>query len=102
MSEAKTAANLLFSREEAMTAPDWRAEEYIKGVAWRVVEFDEHGFEDIIADELSEQQAKHIAASWRMRASMEKFVKRVEAGEIRSKKTYAEFRALLASLEETE
>ena len=87
-----------------MTAPDWRAEK-VKGFYedyWEIWEYEDGTKFCLVARFDNERTAKHIAASWRMRASMEKFVKRVEAGEIRSKKTYAEFRALLASLEETE
>ena len=41
---------------------EWRAEEYLPGVAWRVICDDGH-YEEIIADELTEDQARLIAAA---------------------------------------
>lgn len=42
------------------------------------------------------ETATLYAAAEDMKAAMEKFVARVEAGEVRSKRTYAEFKAILA------
>lgn len=50
-------------RERRTEERDWRAEEYIPGVAWRVYIHDGVYNDELVADELTEAQAKLIAAA---------------------------------------
>ncbi|MDJ0513109.1 MAG: hypothetical protein QNJ62_06665 [Methyloceanibacter sp.] len=46
-----------------MTQVRWIAQEHIPGIAWRVVETDGHYEEEVIADEMTEEQAHLVAAA---------------------------------------
>ena len=100
-----------------MTAPDWRAERdpRIKTL-WHVYHYKigKAEYKTPVVRGVDERTAKHIAASWRMRETLEKASDYLDlaadvvemlgnsgtAKEIRN--DVKPFRALLASLEETE